>query len=466
MQEACLTLALLFKNGYRNEKIKEYAIAAAKFWSEIQNKDGSFNEYMPNEHSHVATAFSTYCIANTYKILGIDDEQILNSLIKAGSWLGKNDDLVVVNHDAGAVASLYLIYEITKNDKFLKYCKNKLRKVIENQNQEGWFSEYGGADIGYQSFSIYYLAKYYDMSGDKSIIKPLESAIKFFSYFIHPDRSIGGFYGSRETSFIIPTGFEVFPNGLSKSISYEIKKGLASKKIIGPYSFDDRFLANSLYPYLEAHEYENKKIKKIPLPKDQKNFEKYFKNAGLFVKKTDNFYIIINVKKGGIMKVFSNKKLIHEDSGWIYKNDKEILKTSGPSDSLLNKNFININGYFYKQKFRYQSPLSLFALRFLNFFGLYKPIKRIMREKMILESKRSNIKFFRKIKIENNKIDISDSFTPKIKNILLSHDTFHIYSTSTNLYEKKTENVKDFFIDKSVDKIKIIIAPYKVSLVY
>jgi hypothetical protein len=473
MQEACLTLALLCRNRfggrfYRNEKISEFAKAAVGFWSGMQNRDGSFNEYMPNEHSHVATAFSTYCAAEAYRILGIRNESILDSLVKAGIWLGKNEDLVVVNHDAGAVAALYMIYQITGDRRFLGYCRRKLKKVLGSQNSEGWFSEYGGADIGYQSFSIYYLAKYLRTSGDRSVLKPIENAVRFFSYFIHPDHSIGGFYGNRETGFVIPAGFEMIPGPLSRSVSVAIRKSLGLRRITGPYSFDDRFVADGLYPYLEAqlnHKPGNSRM--ALLPKDQGSFERRFKSAGLFVKKTGKFYMVVNAKKGGVMKVFSSGRLVHEDSGWVQRDGGRILTNNGPSECIMGKSSVDVSGWLYRPKFRYQSPVSITVVRLLGSAGVHGKLKSAMRRSMILRQGRSGIRFHRKIMMSGGRIEVEDSFRPKVSGLILSDNFSYIYSTSTGLYrESGKKGSANFVVSRPVDKTKIVITPGKVYLKY
>ena len=461
MQEACYTLALLYskrfdKNFYKNEEIKKYAKASIEFWTKIQNRDGSFNEYMPNEHSHVATAFSTFCVASTCKILGIEDGNFMEALKKAGKWLGKNDDLIVTNHDAGSVAALYQIYELTGDKLFLKYCKEKLKRVLGSQNSEGWFPEYGSADIGYLSLSIYYLAKYFQASGDKLVLKPLSKATEFISYFIHPDFSIGGNYGSRETNLLAPSGFMVLKDPVAKTVGKNVEKSIEMKRAAGPYCFDDRFVANSLYLYLDYANISEIVKGGIELPKDSKPFEKYFENSGLWVKKTPRFYMVVNTRKGGVMSIFNDKSLIYKDTGWVKKTGGKIMTTNGPSNSIVDKNVL-INGNFYLPNFDYQTPSTLLSLRFLNSMGIHNVVKSVMRKRMILKNKKSRVNFKRRITTEKNLIKIEDFFEPAIGNISLTNNFSCIYSTSTGLYEDGT--VYEVGVEKPVTCVEIIIKP-------
>ena len=70
IQQAGLSIALAYKhpfkgNHYHSEiKLKQWAIASVEYWSRIQLKDGSFNEYYPFEHSFPSTAFSLFAVAS------------------------------------------------------------------------------------------------------------------------------------------------------------------------------------------------------------------------------------------------------------------------------------------------------------------------------------------------------------------------------------------------------------------
>src|SRR3989338_3382062 len=57
VQGAVFSLALLYKNRlynnpyYKNKKIIEWIVAGIRFLSKIQKRNGSFDEYYPNERS-------------------------------------------------------------------------------------------------------------------------------------------------------------------------------------------------------------------------------------------------------------------------------------------------------------------------------------------------------------------------------------------------------------------------------
>lgn len=439
LQEAAFTLCLLFfkklKNNpfYCSKEIKRLSLAACNYWADIQRRDGSFDEYIANEKSHVATVFSSYCIAHCCYMFKLQNQKVLNALKKAAEWININDDLEVTNHDAGSIPFFYLMYKITYNNKYIQYLNKKLKKVLANQDEEGWFKEYGGADIGYQTYTIYYLAKYYSLSKDKSVLGPLEKATKFFSYFIHPDGTIGGLYGSRSTNFVLPGGFELLKNEipLVSTISKKIKESMILKKTICPSSLDDRFIAEGLYTYLDFNEKQGEQYKTNILPYKDKDFKKIFMNAGLYVTKVKEHYLIINLVNGGIGKIFIKNKLQKELLPYFFKKKNKIYSTYGPSTFNIKKKDILINGNFYVYPIKFQTPLISLTLGIINQIGLGKFIKRLIRKRLIHQKEKTKYSFGRTIELKKSRIYIKDNFKNIDQKLPIPLDYSPIYSTST-----------------------------------
>ena len=94
--------------------------------------------------------------------------------------------------------------------------EDRLALTLSWQNdKEGWIQEYEGADPGYHSCSIDFMAKLRkkrivnENSEEKELTTSLAKAVDFAWYFMHPDGSYGGEYGSRNTYHFYPHGFEL-----------------------------------------------------------------------------------------------------------------------------------------------------------------------------------------------------------------------------------------------------------------
>lgn len=158
-------------------------VATVYFWQKIQLKDGSFNEYYPNEHGFPPTAFSLYAACEIYRRLEMQDEALIFALKKTAKYLTEHIETKAYNQELASIMALYSVYSITYEEWILDGLKKKLTRILSLQSLEGWFSEYGGADIGYLSVSLDMLGEYYWMSNDEQVYEPLNRILHHFTTF-------------------------------------------------------------------------------------------------------------------------------------------------------------------------------------------------------------------------------------------------------------------------------------------
>lgn len=251
-QEVAILLAVLYKydidskSFFKNEKAYQWAKAVVKFWAKIRNKDGSVNEVYPYERSFCATALSAYAITESMLILGINEPL---GLEKTGLWLSKNNNPQVSNQMAGAVVSLYNIYLLTRNSVFKQSCEEKLKQLIKNQDENGYFPEYGGADIGYQSLTLSLLARYYKKSKSDFILPFLKKGIEAVEARVLEDGGFDYSDTSRKTQFLYPYSFAMFK---SRVVQKHLK-GLSENRVLEPSWLDDRYVIPLTSEYLQTY---------------------------------------------------------------------------------------------------------------------------------------------------------------------------------------------------------------------
>ncbi len=441
----------------------------------MQHKDGTFDEWYPNEHSHVATCFSTYAIAEAIQLLLKEIsksylKKFLTHLKRAANWLVKNNDFSVMNHQAGSALALLTIYELTNDKKYLESALEKNNLVIKAQSREGWFSEYGAADTGYLTLLLYYLSIFYEKTGDTALIKPLEQIIGFISYFVHPDLSFGGEYNSRDTTFYIPTGFEVLASEipLARKIGDLYLNALEREKILAPYSEDDRYVCYDLYRYLQAYDFYKKNGKKAILPFEKEdNLFKFFSEAKLLVVKINDYYSLIGGSKGGIIKIFDipKRKLVYSDCGIIGMDETSIFGIQKLDSSYevtidsLNKEFeIHTNLRRIYQKYSNLKRKILFYVSLLITETLQQSnfIKSLMRKQLIHKKSENIATVHRKIRFGDETIVVIDKIAPckdsKPKKFGISEKFSWIFSASANQFD----NFDHFFLKiRNLDSSKL-----------
>ncbi len=341
LQQSSLTLALLYANNfpeniyYQNPQIREWALAAISYWKKIQNKDGSFNEYWQGESSLPATVFSTFAVSETARIFELRDQELMEKLRQAGAFMAKNAESFAANQEVAAVSAIYSVYLLTRDKRLEALFRKKFAGLKALQSSEGFFYEQGGADAGYLTVSLNYLGWLFkelqkeglpkDDSTKEEIKAMCERALHFLSHMIHPDGSLGGEYGSRNTEYLMPGGLvylaKDFP--LAESILQQHEKYLFSE----PRNFpvDDRYLLHYFGPSfawaaINLSEEKEKSLLKLPKLPFQEKFSQHFADAGLFIVSRPNLYLIINLKKGGVFKLYSHGKCLANDLGYRIKD--------------------------------------------------------------------------------------------------------------------------------------------------
>lgn len=453
-QECVLPLALVYgykfpggENYYRNERIRELLVAGIRYADKSSHGDGSSDDYYPFERALGASCFSLYAFTESCILLDIKDKELFDFFKRRGGWLLKhNESGRLSNHQALCALCLYNIYILTGEKEFALGTKDRLKLVLEWQSDEGWFQEYEGADLGYQTFTIDFLAKYYAKSNDENVIEPLKRAINFTSYFMHPDGSYGGEYGSRNTFNFYPHGFEIMgticPLGLQ--IADKFLYGIKNDK--KAYIEDERIffhnVSNYLQAYVDYHENRNGSLD------DRSDFTKHFPKAGLYVRKADARYTVISLLKGGVIKSFSFGKHTYSDNGLVarLKNNKLVVTHHiDKYDVNIGQNSVEVSGNFGVVKLKLPNPYTfiIFRIALLTVGRFSSNLVRALLQSMLITGKKSiPIRFKRtflfedQIKITDEITYLSDNEDFKIETLYVGIDHTSIYVVMSNTYQE------------------------------
>lgn len=447
LQQGSLTLALLYSNDfeeniyYRNRKVRDWCIASIYFWMENQLRDGSFNEYWPNEHGYPPTVFSLYSTSETYRILNDfvgKHDNLKEALLKSSKFISKHNEKGAENQEIASISALYSTYLTTDENWLLDVIDKKVRYILERQSPEGWFSEYGGVDIGYLSVSLNYLSEYYRLSQDQRVFPALKKIVDFLQFFIHPNHTTGGDYGSRNTEYFLPNGLEIlapkYP--LAGAIADKILSKDPSKL---PNSVDDRYLSHYfLHSYVGALlNYEHRSdVPKIPCGM---NCDRYFRDAGLYVVNNENYYAVLGLSKGGVLKVFSHGNEILNDCGYIAKTTKDISTTNWIDQNYKkerNGNIFTVSCTFHSITQHLPTPLKHSLLRCAS-ATLGKRLIPILKKQLITMDTTVPITFRRKVIFHTDKIIIEDTIDSEqaLKELLTSDGFSFRYVPSSKYFQ-------------------------------
>lgn len=389
-QEAIYTLALLYFSNfeanvyYRDDKVLEWIRAGLRFTATIQKSNGSFDEWYINEGSYVATAFVTTALSQTLMLfkennMNLEEVSIISNLIEnAANFLIRSKEETVLNQVSGAIFAIALARKDTKN---------LLEEFLKKQNKEGWWSEYGGPDVGYLTLTISYLEKYRNLTRSNIVDTAIEKAKSFVMNFINPDLTAGGEYMSRNTEYIIP----------SETLPYV--------GAIKPEHLDDRYLCYILYNWVKTGL--KREPEKIKIPKG----ENYFEDSGLLRVSNSKYFLVSNARKGGSFRIYTKDKVYYDSGIEVSGFTTGVLDES--NDINYQSNNLKSSGVFKKIK----EPLmnTKMAIIFKTWqliFGrldfLQSLVKNLLRPQMINQAIRSDLSFERLIEHSDDKVVVTD----------------------------------------------------------
>lgn len=305
--------------------LQTWAKAAITYWRRLQHRDGSFDEAYPYERSLAATAFTSFYVGQAFLALhdsyDLDErETLVAAFIAAGDWLCRGEERhgILSNHLAAAAAALQTIAEITGENRFKERRDYFIQRILSYQSEEGWYEEYGGADVGYQTHTTFYLGYVWQRTQDDGLLQSLASSIRYFWHFLHVDGSLGGEYGSRNTRFFMPAGFELLAGSIPEAaaIAAFMRTSLAQNQSVGLLTMDSQNILPFLNNYILAQ--------RLALPLDEgklpalphhRSGVTHFEKSGHLVVVCANYQVIIGLAKGGTVNVFS-KALTASGASW------------------------------------------------------------------------------------------------------------------------------------------------------
>ena len=463
LQQAGLTISVANElSSIESYNLDNLVKSSLLFWNKRVLKFGSFEEYYPWEKGYPPLAFSTLSIMLLLNRINFNKEIILASTEKASRQLLNRFESKAANQQLAGLAALAWINKLYPGLISEKKFRKLAQRSLNLQDEEGWFYEYGGPDLGYLSVTIDCLWDLYDATHDEKYLNAAIKGLKFISSIINwtGGESIG-MHNSRNTDYIVPYGisrFLSFEDELSEHSQIIMKKVFNGAEMYDHFfsSIDDRYwchyIGTSLFRSLEFFPRKQYEIKGNITKKD---FE-IFKNAGYFWIKRRSTNLLISSNKGGIFSSFGGEKKIY-DFGWIIKNQNIQLVNHYWSNDW-KRNFqnnkyyfqINIEGNLITHKEIKINPLNHLALRILSFcFGSL--IIKFLKSKLIFKKGQNKNFFARNIKIFKDKILIKDEIHIDTFNILMrapraskrhvaSADNFHKedFASQHILSEKKS----------------------------
>lgn len=465
LQGGVHALSIAFRLGLIADK--EFAFqtidAAIKAVGRIRAKNGSMVESYPGENSFCVTALVSFDVLSAIHHLQnhLRDEhkqrylEIIRPLV---SFISRYDEehAIISNHLATAVAAVLLWKRLSGEDSTRD--TTLLDLIFQNQSQEGWFKEYEGADPGYQTLCTYYLFCVYENIRDEKLLARLQKSAGFLKYFIHPDGTIGGLYGSRNTEVYYPggiVGLAPFSDDFTL-IARCLQEAIENECHILPQTIDIGNFVPLLNSYaVAALHYDRcrRRIKEFQAaPPYLTLFDKNFKKAGIYIRSNLKFYAIINYKKGGTIKAFDKiaRKIDIEDGGLFGRQENGLGFSTQQFDPKLRFKDFTIKANFYSINEKYPTPLANMLLRLLG-LTIFRSVafgnifKKFIVHILITRKNKIGGHAIRKFEFRDDRIIIHERLIPPQRCAHVGHfgKWTAIHMASSGYYLKQIEQVPE-----------------------
>lgn len=415
-------------------------------------KDGSLEEAFPYEGSYCVTALVAYDLLSAVELLEsrIPDE-------KRQSWIetvrpmikflcrAEETHAIISNHLATAVAALAKWQRISGDD--VEHEVQKVLKIIlGHQSDEGWFNEYGGADPGYQSLCTYYLADVHRMRPDLNLIEPLRQSIQYLWHFAHPDGSFGGLYGSRNTRFYYPAGFEYLAAEIPEAAALAgfMRESISKKQVVTLIAMDEPNLIPMFNAYCWAASISGDTIDAPELPCESVPFRKHWPESGFLVDRGSSHYTVISTHKGGVCYHFAEGKSPRIDAGVLARDGRGALLSSQSyqigNSITLEDDRIEIESEMRPVTRRRPIPLHFMVLRMLNLtlmrnFWIREKVKQLLVRLLINGGERKSGKLHRVVELGESPVIHDELDVPDLTRIETPDDFVAIHMASQGYWQ-------------------------------
>ncbi len=306
----------------------------------ITAANGSLDEALPNEASFCVTALVAADILAALDILETrlppDERQLwLRAVNPLVDFLLSQDEHhgMISNHLASAALAVYRWHAVTGDERMAARGSMWVDRILRSQSTEGWFSEYGGADPGYQSWCTTQLAQLHLLRPDLELGEPLSRSLAFLALAAHPDGSFGGSYGWRNTRFLLPGGVTLLADmdANAAALSAFAVDSISRSACVTLDCMD----AGNLVPFFNDYALAAWGITKIAptgttrsLPYQSVRGRTCYPEAGWLIDSGHSHYSIINMKRGGASAAFHHGARIADDPGVVVKDEDGHLYSS------------------------------------------------------------------------------------------------------------------------------------------
>lgn len=334
-QASMMPLATLWRtphpdNRYHGSpRLASWLDAALAHTLSRQHRNGAFDSFTPYSQDHGVTLAMVLTVCTTVELLGdalppARRERACDAVVRACRFAARSDEdyAFINNHQAAFVLAYLRAARLTGDDALRRRADAVIDAILERQSPDGWFEEYGGPDPGYETFGLTYLALARAEHDRPDLGDALARSVRFLAHCVHPDGSLGGMYGSRNTGQYAPGGLELLAasDPMAAAIADFVGARSGRGNLVTPATCDDDNLPLLSWSYAVAAVAAPERSAPLPLlPCQRDDVLTRFDGSGIVVAGTQRYFAVASGAKGGVLRIFDRERerLAYEDAGYV-----------------------------------------------------------------------------------------------------------------------------------------------------
>ena len=445
-QEAALALALAAEDheGWpqvARDRLRALATAAIRYAAACARRNGALDDYYPYEQAVGATAFALRACVEAASLLRLRDPACFAWFKKAAGWLARHRESGrLANHLALVALCLHRVGRLLDDASLLAASRERLHELLQWQSHEGWFAEYEGCDPGYHTVTIAFLADLWHATRDPVLFEALRRAVRFALAVQHPDGTVGGSYGSRNSSHAYTHGFErlahhlvdarLFLAQLHRALRHELQVPMDDDRLCAHYAVDYALAYRDAAAFVESA--------------SSAMSNHWFPEAGIVTRTVGNHWLISRLTKAGAFRLYRDGTLHTSDAGLVVELDDGTVLASaaGTVDRAeLRDEHAELEGWLGQARHPLLSPLKQIAFRAVTLTVARRwpnAIRRLLQKVAITTTRPSRLRYRRYFEW-GPPLKVVDELTwhgpRRVRRVFHATDATFIYVAASNTYD-------------------------------
>lgn len=414
-------LAKLDEFADRRESLQRLAAAGAHFWARRARCHGAFEEYYPWEQGYPPLAFSTLAVAKLVRDGAVGLPEMEEALLAAGAQLSARFEAQAGNQQVAGIAALAMVRNLIPTVCSASRLEELVEKTLALQDEEGWFEEYDGPDLGYLAVTIDCLWDLHDTTGDERFLISARQALGFIHRIVCWCGGSPGMLNARNTDYLVPFGLVRFAFEGKGEIAH--KAGdvveILYRDLGSPGHFlaavDDRYLCHYIgHSFVRALSLVRafRGVKDLSSPAEFAEEPRSFSSSGYELIANVSGKALVAGFKGGCFLWCGPEGRRIADYGWVVSWGSSCAVTHWWSQKWKrgdSADGLEVTGQLFEHSASTSSPLKHMALRILSLlFG--RRLIGLLKGKLIFKNVSGSITFQRRIVLCPDKIRVRDEF--------------------------------------------------------